>query len=141
MNGGFHTHRARVRYAETDQMGVVHHASYLLYLEDGRTRLMEERGLSYAEIERQGLGLPVRRIELRYREAALYGDELCIRRHGICLSYALTAPPDVDDVHLGQRLPDALVGGAKALEVVPCAGQLNLGNPEHKLSRRCKQVC
>lgn len=79
MKGAFHTHRARVRYAETDQMGVVHHASYLLYLEDGRTRLMAERGLSYAEIERQGLGLPVRRIELRYREAALYGDELCIR--------------------------------------------------------------
>ncbi|MAF65514.1 MAG: hypothetical protein CMJ84_07635 [Planctomycetes bacterium] len=78
MNAGTHTHRTRVRYAETDQMGVVHHASYLLYLEDGRTRLMEERGLPYTQIERSGLGLPVRRVELRFREAALYGDELCV---------------------------------------------------------------
>ncbi|MDP6538093.1 MAG: thioesterase family protein [Planctomycetota bacterium] len=78
MNAAVHIHRARVRYAETDQMGVVHHASYLLYLEDGRTRLLEERGLPYTEIEAAGLGLPVRRVDLRFREAARYGDELCV---------------------------------------------------------------
>src|SRR5215218_6169990 len=47
----YHEHRLRVRYAETDQMGVVHHANYLLYVEESRTRLMADRGCSYAEFE------------------------------------------------------------------------------------------
>lgn len=74
-----HEHRLRVRYAETDQMGVAHHAAYLVYLEEARTRMMAERGCSYAELERSGLGLPVRRAELRYRASARYDEELCVR--------------------------------------------------------------
>ncbi|MBI5365315.1 MAG: acyl-CoA thioesterase [Planctomycetes bacterium] len=74
-----HEHRLRVRYAETDQMGVVHHANYLLYLEESRTRLMAERGCSYAELERRGIGLPVRRLELRFRRPAVYEEELVVR--------------------------------------------------------------
>lgn len=77
--GSPHEHRLRVRYAETDQMGVVHHANYLLYLEESRTRLMAERGCSYAELERRGIGLPVRRLELRFRQPAAYDEELVIR--------------------------------------------------------------
>jgi acyl-CoA thioester hydrolase len=69
----------RVRYAETDQMGVVHHANYLIYLEESRTRLMAERGCSYAELERSGWALPVRRTELRYRAPAYYDDEIVVR--------------------------------------------------------------
>ena len=74
-----HEHRLRVRYAETDQMGVVHHANYLMYLEESRTRLMSDRGCSYADMERQGWGLPVRKLELRYRAPAHYDEELVVR--------------------------------------------------------------
>lgn len=69
----------KVRYGETDQMGVVHHANYLLYMEEGRTRLMEDLGCSYAELERSGWGLPVRKTALRFRSSARYGDTLVIR--------------------------------------------------------------
>ena len=74
-----HEHRLRVRYAETDQMGVVHHANFLLYVEESRTRLMAERGCSYAAFERRGWALPVRRLELRFRAPARYDDELVVR--------------------------------------------------------------
>jgi acyl-CoA thioester hydrolase len=67
-----------VRYAETDQMGVVHHANYLLYLEESRTALMAARGCSYAEVERSGWALPVRKAELRFRAPARYEDELVV---------------------------------------------------------------
>ncbi len=75
----WHEHRLRVRYAETDQMGRAHHANYLLYMEEGRTRMMRERGCSYAELEKRGIGLPVRRAELRYRGGAAYDDEILVR--------------------------------------------------------------
>jgi acyl-CoA thioester hydrolase len=74
-----HEHRLRVRYGETDQMGVVHHANYLLYLEESRTRLMADLGCSYAELERSGWSLPVRRTELRFRAPAYYDEELVVR--------------------------------------------------------------
>ncbi len=79
MDSNRHEHRLRVRYAETDQMGVVHHASYLVYFEESRTSLMRDRGCSYAELERQGWALPVRRIQIRYRAPAYYEEELVIR--------------------------------------------------------------
>lgn len=71
-----HESRVSVRYAETDQMGVVHHMNYVLYLEVARTNLMRDRGCSYAEIERRGFGLPVRKLDLRYRKSAHYEDEI-----------------------------------------------------------------
>jgi len=74
-----HEHRLRVRYAETDQMGVVHHANYLVYVEESRTLMMRDRGCSYAELERDGWALPVRRVELRYRAPAYYEEELVVR--------------------------------------------------------------
>jgi len=73
-----HEHVLRVRYGETDQMGVVHHANFLLYMEEGRTRLMRELGLPYSEMERQGWALVVRSTELRYRGSAHYDEELRI---------------------------------------------------------------
>lgn len=60
-------------------MGVVHHANYLLYLEESRTTLMAERGCSYAELERSGWALPVRKLELRFRAPARYEDALVVR--------------------------------------------------------------
>jgi acyl-CoA thioester hydrolase len=69
----------RVRYSETDQMGIVHHSSYLIYLEEGRLALMRTLGFPYEEVERRGLGMAVRRVELRYRVAARYGDVVLVR--------------------------------------------------------------
>lgn len=68
----------RVRYSETDQMGIVHHSSYLIYLEEGRTALMRDLGFPYDEVERRGLGMAVRRVEVRYRVAARYGDVVIV---------------------------------------------------------------
>ncbi|MFT5285125.1 MAG: acyl-CoA thioester hydrolase [Planctomycetota bacterium] len=59
-------------------MGVVHHANYLNYMEDGRTRFMADSGCSYAELESTGIGLPVRRAELRYWSPAHYDEELLV---------------------------------------------------------------
>lgn len=69
----------RVRYSETDQMGIVHHSSYLIYLEEGRTALMRDLGFPYDEVERRGLGMAVRRVDVRYRVAARYGDVVLVR--------------------------------------------------------------
>ena len=74
-----HEHRLAVRYAETDQMGVVYHANYLVYMEEGRTRMMAARGLPYHEIERRGWALVVRKAEVRFRHGARYGDEVVVR--------------------------------------------------------------
>jgi acyl-CoA thioester hydrolase len=72
-------HEIGVRYAETDQMGVVYHANYLIYMEEGRTRLMEELGEPYDQLERKGWALVVRKAELRFRASARYGDRLLVR--------------------------------------------------------------
>ena len=71
-------HRLKVRYGETDQMGVVHHANYLLYLEEARTEYMAHLGCPYALVEESGVGLPVRRVELRHRAPAFYPEELVV---------------------------------------------------------------
>lgn len=64
----------RVRYAETDQMGVVYHANYLVWCEIGRTELIRQRGETYAELERDGLVLAVAEASLRYHASARYDD-------------------------------------------------------------------
>jgi len=77
-----HEMRLRVRYSETDQMGVVHHASYLIYLEEGRTALMRDNlNLPYEEVERAGFAFAVRKLDVRYRQGAVYGDEIVVHTH------------------------------------------------------------
>ncbi len=63
-----------VRYAETDQMGVVHHANYLVWFELARTRLCSQTGHHYSEIEQMGYQLLVTGARLDYRRGARYGD-------------------------------------------------------------------
>ncbi len=67
-----------VRYAETDQMGVVHHSVYLVWFELARTRLCLETGFHYAEIEEHGFYLVVTRTETRLVSAARYGDVVAV---------------------------------------------------------------
>ena len=69
----------RVRYAETDQMGVVYHANYLIWCEMGRTELMRQLGTTYAELERQGVYLAVSRAQIRFRNSARYDDPVRVR--------------------------------------------------------------
>lgn len=64
----------RVRYAETDQMGVVYHANYLVWCEVGRTDYIRRLGMPYAELERQGTKLAVSEASLRFHAPARYDD-------------------------------------------------------------------
>lgn len=68
-----------VRYAETDAMGVVHHATYLVYFEEGRSQYMRARGLDYAVLERNGFRLPVTEVGVRYVGGLSYGQKVRIR--------------------------------------------------------------
>jgi acyl-CoA thioester hydrolase len=69
----------RVRYAETDRMGLLHHANYLVYFEQGRTELLRSLGLAYKDLEDQGYLLVITRAEIRYRNPARYDDLLTLR--------------------------------------------------------------
>lgn len=71
--------RAQVRYGETDQMGVVYHANYLVWLELGRTALLESLGLNYSAMEEEGAVSPVVEVQIRYRKPLRYGDTAVIR--------------------------------------------------------------
>lgn len=68
----------RVRYAETDQMGIVYHSNYLIWFEVGRSELFRELNLPYTEFEKQGLGLAVVEANCRYRKPTYYDDKLFI---------------------------------------------------------------
>jgi acyl-CoA thioester hydrolase len=69
----------RVRYAETDRMGLLHHANYLVYFEQARTELLRSNGLSYKDLEDQGYLLVLTKIEVRYRWPARYDDLLNVK--------------------------------------------------------------
>lgn len=72
--------RVRVRYAETDQMGVVYHANYLIWFEVGRVEFIRQLGLDYKSMEREeGCGIAVVDARLRYRLPARYDDELIVK--------------------------------------------------------------
>ena len=70
--------RHRVFYYETDQMGVVHHSNYIRWFEEAREDMMRRHGIDYAQIEAQGVMMPVKRIECDYKSGAQYGDTVDI---------------------------------------------------------------
>jgi acyl-CoA thioester hydrolase len=71
--------RVRVRYAETDQMGVVYHSNYLIWFEVGRVELIRSMGLDYKRMEvEEGCGIAVVDVHVRYRAPARYDDELVV---------------------------------------------------------------
>ncbi|HAF98959.1 MULTISPECIES: acyl-CoA thioesterase [Paenibacillus] len=73
----FHT-SFRVRYQETDQMGVVYHANYLNWFEIGRTEMIRELGFSYREMEEAGALLPVVDLDVKYHQPARYDDQVTV---------------------------------------------------------------
>jgi acyl-CoA thioester hydrolase len=70
--------RLTVRYAETDQMGIVHHAVYPVWFEAGRTDYIKQTGLSYTEMEAKGILLPLYEVTCRFISPARYEDELLV---------------------------------------------------------------
>lgn len=82
----------RVRYKETDNMGVVHHSNYVNYYEVARTEMMRSRGISYREMEAMGVMLPVREVSMNYIAPAYYDDLLTVKirvaeRPGVKLTF------------------------------------------------------
>jgi acyl-CoA thioester hydrolase len=91
-----------VRYAETDQMGVVHHAEYVVWFEMARTRLCAASGWHYAEIERLGYHLMVTGVEVSYRRPARYGETAQVAcslarlgSRGLAFAYRVTRDGDL----------------------------------------------
>ena len=77
---GWHETEIRVRYAETDKMGIVHHSNYLIWFEAGRSDLCRARGFSYKEMEeRDNALMVVAESYVRYKSPAFYEDVLTIR--------------------------------------------------------------
>lgn len=68
----------RVRYAETDMMGIVYHGSYLPWLEVGRTELLRQHGFNYRDLDAAGFRLPVLDLNIKYLRPAVYDDEVTI---------------------------------------------------------------
>jgi len=74
--------RVRVRYAETDQMGVVYHANHFIWFEIGRVELMRQLGFAYRDMERDhGCFIPVVDARCRYKAPARYDEEIIVRTH------------------------------------------------------------
>jgi acyl-CoA thioester hydrolase len=123
----------RVRYAETDAMGVVHHATYPVWFEVGRTDLMHALGLPYATVEARGYYLMLSGLNVEYRRAARYDDTLTVttrvsslRSRTLSFVYTVMRGPELlatgetrhiatDKAYRPARLPEdvlALLGGA-----------------------------
>ena len=73
-----HKVEVRVRYGETDQMGVVYHGSYVPYFEIGRVEWLRNKGVSYKDMEQNGIALPIVSMHLNYKKPAKYDDLLTI---------------------------------------------------------------
>ncbi|HNQ99153.1 MAG TPA: thioesterase family protein [Trueperaceae bacterium] len=91
----------RVRFVETDQMGVVHHSAYVPWFEAGRVEWLRERGLSYREMEDSGLSLAVASVAVDYRSAAYFDDLLEVtstltevRSRRVAFAYRVARPND-----------------------------------------------
>jgi acyl-CoA thioester hydrolase len=112
--------RVRVRYAETDQMGVVYYANYFVWFEVGRTDLLRGAGWTYREMEADGVSLPVIEAHCDYKQAARYDDELEIRTAGSLLSpvrvaftYEVVRPADSLLVATGRTMHASIDRGGR----------------------------
>lgn len=72
-------HKLRVEYHHTDQMGIVHHSNYIKFFEAARTEWLRAAGLSYAEMERRGVMMPIVDVAVKYRMPAYYDELISVR--------------------------------------------------------------
>jgi acyl-CoA thioester hydrolase len=117
MNSGEIT--IRVRYAETDRMGLLHHANYLVYFEQARTELLRGLGLTYKDMEDQGFFLVLTHAEVRYRSPAYYDDLLTLRA-----TVERTTLVRIDHCYEVRRGASLLAEGRTTLACVDRAGQV-----------------
>ena len=136
--------RFRVRYSETDQMGVVYHAHVLVWMEVGRTELLRALGHPYDGLEREGLLFPVSEVSCRFAGAARYGDVVTvvttlarIRSRDVTFRYRIEAEDGlpvaeaeatvvaVDRAFRPRRIPSAFLADLRAArgELAPEAGE------------------
>ena len=99
----FNRTEIEVRYEETDQMGVVYHANYFVWFEIGRTKFIEALGFTYAEMEEEGVILPVIDVYASYKKPALYGHKVYVETRlkeykGIRLTYDYVIKNENDDI-------------------------------------------
>jgi len=73
-----HQIQVRVRYSETDQMGVVYHGNYIPYFEIGRVEWLRNKGISYKKMEESGIGLPIVNMNINYKKSAVYDELLTV---------------------------------------------------------------
>lgn len=92
----------RVRYSETDQMGVVHHANYIKWFEVGRTEWLRQLGSDYRSIEERGLLLPVIKVDCRYKSPARYDDVVEIQAR--CKEYTGVKLTFAYELYVGSKL-------------------------------------
>jgi acyl-CoA thioester hydrolase len=109
----------RVRYAETDRMGLLHHANYLVYFEQARTELLRQQGLTYRDMEDQGFFLVITNVEVKYRSPARYDDVLSIKT-----TVARTTPVRVEHMYEVTCEGRAVADGKTTLACVDRAGKL-----------------
>ena len=134
--------RLRVRFCETDLMGIVHHSNYLAYFEAGRVEWLRRRGVTYVDWAARGVHLPVVDASVRYRAPARFDDVLEIEarlvelraaslrfdyrmwRAEVLLSEGSTRLACVTSAHVLQRFPDDVVLSLTSEEIAPHGDQL-----------------
>lgn len=109
----------RVRYAETDRMGLLHHANYLVYFEQARTELLRDQGRSYKDLEDAGFYLVLSKVEVKYKLPAYYDDVLTIRT-----TVTRTSPIRLEHKYEVFRDGAVLAEGATTLACVDTDGKL-----------------
>jgi acyl-CoA thioester hydrolase len=127
----------RIRFCETDLMGIVHHANYLQYFEAGRVEWLRRRGVTYADWARRGIHLPVVDAQLRYRAPAHFDDLISIetrltalRSHSLRYDYVIfreatklaegsTRLACVDGKHALMQIPEDVEEVLRGPEVTP----------------------
>ena len=112
--------RVRVRYAETDRMGVAYYANYFVWFEVGRTDWLRHTGWTYREMEGDGVSLPVIEAQCEYRQPARYDDEIEIATRGTLVTqvrvrfdYQLTRAEDQTAIAAGHTVHAAVDRGGR----------------------------
>jgi acyl-CoA thioester hydrolase len=109
----------RVRYAETDRMGLLHHANYLVYFEQARTELLRTHHGAYKELEDQGYYLVIAKVDIKYKSPAHYDDVLTIRT-----TVTRTTPIRIEHRYEVLREGTVICEGFTTLACVNRAGKL-----------------
>ena len=124
----------RVRYAETDRMGLLHHANYLVYFEQARTELLREIGLTYKDMEDAGFLLVLTKVEVRYKLPARYDEVLTIRT-----TVVRTTPIRIEHKYEVLREGRLVAEGNTTLACIDREGKVQ-ALPDWFLERRAKPV-